>query len=79
MNKYNNIKSESMAYRICTHCVMDTSDPDITFDSDGICNHCKTFDTITRMEWFPNQEGERRLRQIIDNIKKAGASKEYDC
>ena len=68
-----------MAYRICTRCVMDTSDPDITFDSDGICNHCKTFDTITRMEWFPNQEGERRLRQIIDNIKKAGASKEYDC
>lgn len=30
-------------YQICTRCVMDTSDPWIEFDKDGICNHCISF------------------------------------
>ena len=31
-------------YRTCTRCVMDTTDPNIVFDSDGVCNHCHYFD-----------------------------------
>ena len=27
-------------YRICTRCVMDTSDVEINFDDNGVCNHC---------------------------------------
>ena len=30
-------------YQICTRCVMDTSDPWIRFDAEGICNHCTEF------------------------------------
>ena len=30
-------------YKICTRCVMDTSDPNITFDENGVCNHCTNF------------------------------------
>jgi len=30
-------------YQICTRCVMDTSDPWITFDPQGHCNHCTDF------------------------------------
>lgn len=26
---------------MCVRCVMDTTDPDITFDEIGVCNHCK--------------------------------------
>lgn len=26
-------------YQICKNCVMDTSDPEITFDENGNCNH----------------------------------------
>ena len=24
-------------YQICTNCIMDTSDPEITFDENGVC------------------------------------------
>lgn len=30
-------------YRICSRCVMDTSDPWIRFDAQGRCNHCTEF------------------------------------
>lgn len=29
--------------KICVECLMDTSDPTITFDSKGVCNYCNTF------------------------------------
>lgn len=58
---------------------MDTTDPEITFDEQGVCNHCQNFDAITRQNWFPNAEGEVKLRQIVDRIKQEGIGKEYDC
>ena len=30
--------------RVCTRCVMDTTDPDITFDDHGVCGHCHGYD-----------------------------------
>ncbi len=30
-------------YQICSKCVMDTSDNDILFDKQGVCDHCNTF------------------------------------
>ena len=33
---------------VCTNCVMDTTDPEINFDEQGVCNHCHKFhDEIT--------------------------------
>ncbi len=58
---------------------MDTSDPDITFDAQGVCNHCIEFDAVTRQGWFPNEEGARRLDAILSSIRKAGRNREYDC
>lgn len=65
--------------KICSRCVMDTSDPDISFNSEGICNHCIEFDTVTRKHWFPDDEGRRRLAAIVEDIKAAGSKQEYDC
>jgi len=66
-------------YQVCCRCVMDTSDPAITFDAGGICNHCHNFDEVTRKNWFPNEEGARRLAAIVEGIKRDGAGHEYDC
>lgn len=63
----------------CTRCVMDTSDPEITFDSHGVCNHCRHFDEVTRKEWFPNEEGARKWAALADQIRVAGKGQEYDC
>lgn len=66
-------------YQVCSYCVMDTSDPEISFDSDGRCNHCRQFDRERGNTWFPNAEGERRLQILIDRLKKEGRKKQYDC
>lgn len=66
-------------YQICTKCVMDTTDGEISFDSDGVCSHCVEFDTETSKGWFPNEEGAKRLSEIIDVIKETGKNQEYDC
>lgn len=66
-------------YQMCTRCVMDTTDPDITFDENGVCNYCHYFDKYIKPRWFPNEEGKRRLEKIIEEIKQEGYGKEYDC
>lgn len=65
--------------RACTRCVMDTSDPEIVFDDQGVCNHCREFDAVTSRNWFPNEEGVRRWTAICADISAAGRGREYDC
>lgn len=66
-------------YQICTQCVMDTTDPEIAFDEDGVCNHCRYFEEVTKKNWFPNEEGAEKLKAIIENIKNEGSGQPYDC
>jgi len=66
-------------YQICTRCVMDTTDPDIQFDENGVCNHCHQYDELVRQRVLTGAEGERKLQQIVAQIKRAGTDKPYDC
>lgn len=58
---------------------MDTSDPEIKFDAQGVCNHCLHFDEVTRNEWFPNEEGARKWSLMVEHIRHVGKGQEYDC
>ena len=68
-----------MTYRQCTRCIMDTTDPEITFDDRGVCNHCRRFDEELRPLWRPNAEGRQRLEKILETVRREGQGKEYDC
>jgi N-acetyl sugar amidotransferase len=68
-----------MLYRECVRCVMDTSDPLISFDGEGRCNHCREFFEKTWHLWMPNAEGERQLRERVAAIRREGAAMEFDC
>jgi N-acetyl sugar amidotransferase len=57
---------------------MDTSDPDIRFDDEGVCNHCIEFETVTRKHWHPDDKGEKIWRAEIEKIKREGEGKPYD-
>lgn len=65
--------------RVCTRCVMDTTDPKISFDERGVCNHCRNFDEVQSANWFPGPEGQPRLEAMIRTMKDAGKGNEYDC
>lgn len=65
-------------YRQCTRCVMDTSDPDISFDSDGRCNHCNAY--IAKTETLVRRGDARaQLAALIERMKEAGRQSKYDC
>jgi N-acetyl sugar amidotransferase len=70
-----------MNYQICTRCVMDTSDPDIVFDSEGICNHCKKAEKYFQRFplSLPIEDRTKQLEKIINEIKEKGKGKPYDC
>jgi N-acetyl sugar amidotransferase len=66
-------------YQICTNCIMDTSDPEIVFDEDGRCNHCKGYIEKKKAIAASEAEKEKKLHQLIADIKRSGKGKEYDC
>ena len=74
------IKSRSKRpYQICTCCVMDTTDDDIVFDSNGVCMRCKEYKERIEPKWNHGKGHEKELQELIAAIKKSGEGKEYDC
>ena len=66
-------------YQICKRCVMDTIDPEITFNDQGFCNHCETFFDEIKTIVPKGKEREAQLAQMINKIKDAGKNQKYDC
>lgn len=66
-------------YQICSHCIMDTSDPNISFDAQGKCDHCNNFTTNILPNWNIGSKGERALQEMAAKIKHAGKGKKFDC
>lgn len=69
----------SYEYQICNRCVLDTSDPEIVFDDDGNCNHCRDYVERIAKLVYQGQESDVKLASLVETIKQAGKSREYDC
>lgn len=65
--------------KICSNCVMDTTDKKISFDEKGVCDHCNDFYENVKPNWHTDEKGDQELQKIIDKIKKEGEDKEFDC
>lgn len=65
--------------RICSRCVMDTTDEKIAFDKDGVCDHCRTFDVDILPTWNYGKGHESELSRTVAQIKNAGKGKDFDC
>ncbi len=68
-----------VAEQVCTRCVMDTSDVDITFDIEGVCNYCRKFQPILESLRLTEEESTKQLKAVAQKIQLAGQGKEYDC
>ena len=66
-------------YQICSNCIMDTTDSNITFDEKGWCDYCRNFYENILPNWHPNEQGKKMLAPIIDMIKKDGKERDHDC
>lgn len=66
-------------YHICTRCLMDTSDPEIQFDEQGVCNHCHEYGRLVQQRVLTGEAGLRYLERLVEQIKREGRGKPYDC
>ena len=64
-------------YKVCTRCVMDTSAPDIVFDTSGVCNYCKVHEVKVGLAPFSRSGASAALNLQIERILKEKRG-EYD-
>ena len=59
---------------------MDTTDPDISFDAAGVCNHCHRYEEVARQRMIPRGTARRSgSPNWLPRVKRAGEGKPYDC
>jgi len=66
-------------HKMCSNCVMDTTDSIITFDYQGVCDHCRTFKQSILPNWHTEQTGADSLNRLLGSIRHAGQGKDFDC
>ena len=65
--------------QICSRCIYDERVSAITFDENGVCNYCKQVDDLVEQYGTGMLKGMEMLNSIVEDIKKAGKGKKYDC
>jgi N-acetyl sugar amidotransferase len=64
----------------CVRCVLDVNDdPNISFDTDGVCNYCRNYELNEKKFVKTGADGKAALGEIVSKIKAAGAGNQYDC
>jgi N-acetyl sugar amidotransferase len=58
---------------------MDTTDTKITFDANGVCDHCNNFYSNVLPQWRRDQEDSRGLQRLVERIKAEGHGRDFDC
>ena len=66
------------SYQVCVRTVMDTTDPGIRFDSEGVCNYWHEFQAF-RESLPDDRKRAELLAETVARIRKAGSGKAYDC
>lgn len=63
----------------CARCIMDTTDVDIVFDADGVCNHCLRAERQLSRIRLSVEESRRRLTGLAARIAAHRSKEGYDC
>jgi N-acetyl sugar amidotransferase len=71
--------SAMRGYAICANCIMDTTDSNITFDARGWCDYCNNYHRNILPTWHTDEAGARELAKAVEEIKRAGKGRDYDC
>lgn len=58
---------------------MDTSDPNIHFQANGVCEYCANFDSNIQPNWDTGAGGALALQRLAERIKTDGQGKDFDC
>jgi len=68
-----------LKHQSCINCLMDTTDPNINFNIDGICDYCINFKKKILPQWNKNISNFSFLENKIEEIKSINKNRNYDC
>ncbi len=66
-------------YQVCSNCIMDVTDPSITFDDRGWCDYCRNYYRNIAPTWHPDEIGGKALAETVAEIKESQKHRDYDC
>jgi N-acetyl sugar amidotransferase len=58
---------------------MDTTDSNIRFDGQGVCEYCNNFDHNIVPHWHTDGRGQENLLRAAERIRAEGKGREFDC
>jgi len=61
--------------KYCTKCLLPSTKPDLSFNSDGVCSACQAFSDRASVDWLAR---EQEFHKIMDRYKSANGSN-WDC
>jgi len=62
--------------KVCARCVLPETFPGVSFDAEGLCNHCRNSASKNMEPSLKRKEEEERFVSLMDGLKGRG---EYDC
>lgn len=65
-------------YQRCTTTVMDTTDPDITFNAAGECHYVTFYRETLLRRWNPSGNRDE-FERLFENVRRNGKDRDYDC
>lgn len=64
----------------CAKCVLSINDdPSIKIFDDGVCNYCHEYEHHNDVFFLDEGERKKKLELLVQNIKKEGKNKPFDC
>lgn len=69
----------SVPFQVCSRCIYDARVPAIRFDERGVCNYCRQVDDLKAQYGTGTPESEKKFLAIVEEIKRRGRGKPYDC
>ena len=58
----------------CRNCLLDSSLPGFSVDSEGVCNYCNSYESYVRRKLPKNS-----LNTLVEEIRKSSRNSKYDC
>jgi N-acetyl sugar amidotransferase len=71
--------TKSRTYAICSNCIMDTSDSNITFDARGWCDYCNNYHANIVPHWRTDEAAQREILAVAERIRRDGRGRPHDC
>jgi putative aminotransferase len=66
-------------HKICTNCIMDTSDSHLSFNKNGFCEYCINFDKNIKPSLNDFSNNKKIFNQLSNSIRAEGENKDFDC